>query len=64
MGEFDKGEMVIYYVLISLFLFSILVYIVIVLSLFQCFRVILEGNGKKRAKTKQKKAKSDKVANW
>ena len=50
MNEFDKGKMVIYYVLVSLCLFSILVYIFVVIYLFSCFRVILEGNGRKERK--------------
>ena len=42
--------MIIYYVLVSLCLFSILVYIFVVIYLFSCFRVILEGNGRKELK--------------
>ena len=50
MGEFDKGKMIIYYVSVSLCLFSILVYIFTVLCLFQCFKVNLEVNGRNEPK--------------
>ena len=50
LGLDDKGKMVIYYMTVSLCLFSILVYIFVVLCLFYCSRVILEGNGRKEQK--------------
>ena len=61
MGEFDKGKIGIYYMLVSLCLFSIPVYIFVVLCLFYCFRVILEGNGRKERKLDENKQNGQ---NW
>ena len=48
--EFDKGKIVKSLLLIFLYLFCIFLFIITMLCLFQCFRLILEENRRKKLK--------------
>ena len=51
----DKDKIVNYLLSISLYSFCIFLFIIMVLCLFQCFRFILEGNGRNELKQVKKR---------